>query len=564
MKEKLWKVFWISFTLATIFWFTGMNIAVGNQAEFLSFLSEAALGMGILASGIFCFFMLFQSIGIFCGYHVGRGSSLICLALAIIGYLQANIILWQVEIAGGTLLGYNSWDGRVLIELLLYGILIGLVWRFSQFFYTNTVKICFILIVVQIIGFLPNYMAGSESLFYSNYETIPENQLLRECKYATFVNENGKYHFSNKSNVIIVILDTLGENYFEGACKNSGGKLQQAFCDFTHFSRLISPNPWTYTAVPMLMTGSDIFEDKLATNDSYFVKKEKAYHEKWNLFEQCSKAGYRCDVVTFFNLPYPVHKGWIANIESIRSSHCQLSMLFQDRLIPLTFYRLSPLLLKKPVYLLAQQYGWTTYLAIQKYLMKTPGITTIWATGDMIGFSDLEQSKIQEQQEKIRINTDSFFWNLKPNFQIDAQKQFFVFHLQSVHVHGIDKSSYDREHYVQLARHDLERTVRFLEMLKERNIYDNSYIVLCGDHGSYREPEFHKNPFMLIKKPQQRHNVMAENDTPILLRDIAPTILSDLEIVTQNTYSIWNLSPEQKKERDVYWENRISKEPHLQ
>ncbi len=560
MKENLCKVFWISLLLALTYLFTGLCIAIGNQDEFTFFLNEALIGTGIVALVIFCFFLLFQSAFCFFLPKYSYQVMLACLILAICGYLQANVLLWKIEIAGGTLLGFENFDSRVLTELILYGIVIGLVCRFYLFFYDNIKKLSLVLIGVQIIGLISSYMAGQESLFVQPSLNYSDNEMIPEEKYFAFKNEEGKYHFSDQNNIIVLILDTLGENYYSGACKNSGGNLQNDFRDFTHFSHLISPNPWTQYAVPMLMTGSDVFEENTGVNSvqgSYFERKKKAYQSPWNLFKNCSQNGFRCDVVTFFKKPYPVCKAWIANLECVRSKHIQLSLLLSDRFFPMVNYRFSLLVLKKPAYLQTQKYAWTIYNCIQKYFYGS-NIQSVWSKGDQIGFSDMSTSKVQEQQENIRSNTDSFFWNMEPHFRMDHQKQFFVCHLQSVHVHGINEKSYEREHYIQLAQTDLEHVVDFLKYLKERDIYDNSYIVIVGDHGSYREPEYHQNPFLLIKQPQVKQEKIVENTENILMRDIAPTILSDLGI-SPDAPSIWNLSPAEKAEREKFWNNRNNK-----
>ncbi|MDO4582859.1 MAG: sulfatase-like hydrolase/transferase [Planctomycetia bacterium] len=111
---------------------------------------------------------------------------------------------------------------------------------------------------------------------------------------------------------------------------------------------------------------------------------------------------------------------------------------------------------------------------------------------------------------------------------------------------------------MQKGKMDLDGVARFLELLKKSDVYDNSYIIVMGDHGGHLEPVLErKNPFFLVKRPGDTHEKMVTNDQPIFLRDIAPTILKDLGIVTEESYSFWNLSPEQKVERERCWE-RIS------
>ena len=125
---------------------------------------------------------------------------------------------------------------------------------------------------------------------------------------------------------------------------------------------------------------------------------------------------------------------------------------------------------------------------------------------------------------------------------MDAQKRFIFYHLKGIHDDPTLADGY------------LRSTALFLDLLREKGVYDNSYIVFLGDHGIHEIEEYHHNPFLMIKKPGQKFEQMKENDEIVLIQDIAPTILYDMNLADkQKVYSLWNFSPDQKKVRAEFW-----------
>lgn len=138
------------------------------------------------------------------------------------------------------------------------------------------------------------------------------------------------------------------------------------------------------------------------------------------------------------------------------------------------------------------------------------------------------------------IPPEPFFENLPEELLKQGENRFALYHFTGTHdiEFSLVPPLQNRNRYLQKGKQDLDGVARFLELLRKSGVYENSYLVVMGDHGNHLEPVLErKNPFLLVKRPGDTHEPMATNEQPIFLRDIAPTILKDKGIVTKESYS---------------------------
>jgi arylsulfatase A-like enzyme/Flp pilus assembly protein TadD len=174
---------------------------------------------------------------------------------------------------------------------------------------------------------------------------------------------------------------------------------------------------------------------------------------------------------------------------------------------------------------------------------------------DHFDFSRLDEANLDEMERPGNVVADvALDWLEKDWLAKNSQKKFFLWmHLYDPHFPYHPPEPYGREYAAQPYDGEIafadEQVGRLLRFLKEKGIYRNTVIVLCGDHGeSLGEHGEKTHGFfiynvtmhapLIIRLPENR---LPENATartvadPVSLVDLMPTILDavGLEIPSQ-------------------------------
>lgn len=86
----------------------------------------------------------------------------------------------------------------------------------------------------------------------------------------------------------------------------------------------------------------------------------------------------------------------------------------------------------------------------------------------------------------------------------------------------------NKENQLEEYRYVLSLYGNFLNKLKEMGVYDNSLIIMTGDHGTYDEQYRNYNP-MLIVKPPQSSQALSLSHNAVMLTDIRQLIKSFMQ-----------------------------------
>ena len=604
LKTKLLNILSTSLVFAILLWVTMVNFYLGNSNEMKSTLAEVVIVGFALSVFLFCGAAVLQLV--FLKSRCFYGINLALMVLAIFGFVQSNLFVWPANAATVSFISVHTHPWACLIEIVFYVSAIGAIcWRkeFRQFLFSNEVKLSFVLVGALLLGFYSNVRTSEESLFQNKWTPAP-NEIVYGNKHSELLPMT-KFLVSEKSNVMILIVDAYGEDYFEETLQDADSPVREHFKDFTHFSHLLSPVPCTMHAVPTLLTGERLFEGGYfkpvqKNSDVYLGMLRKVYGQGDCLLTRLSENGYKNEVFdTFSNYLYPHNPQLIANSAYIESSGKYVfSNVLADCVIPYSAYLLSPVIVKPNAFHCCNAMIWKLYNTIsgnppqeeskeaaadedstpaepkekqdatpaepkekqkdsaQQIVKREP------APQIFEGEPELEK-RYYDCRDNLYYAREAFFLNLqKSDFEKVDSPVFSLVHLFGVHhYHSIEQEDYRRAFYINESRYFNTLLYEFCQNLKELGVYDNSYIIIMGDHGSHRESENRKlNPMILIKKPGQTGESMVDNDEIILMRDIAPTILQDLGIPTVNKQSIWNLTPEEKAERQEYWNRLIVKE----
>jgi arylsulfatase A-like enzyme/cytochrome c-type biogenesis protein CcmH/NrfG len=183
---------------------------------------------------------------------------------------------------------------------------------------------------------------------------------------------------------------------------------------------------------------------------------------------------------------------------------------------------------------------------------------------DHFDFSRLDEANLDEMERPGNVVADvALDWVAK-----NSQKKFFLWmHLYDPHFPYHPPEPYSREYAAQPYDGEIafadEQVGRLLRFLKEKGIYQNTVIVLCGDHGeSLGEHGEKTHGFfiynatmhvpLIIRLPENRlpENAVARTVAdPVSLVDLMPTVLGAVGLETPSQLQGRSLLPEIRADR---------------
>lgn len=294
-----------------------------------------------------------------------------------------------------------------------------------------------------------------------------------------YLDTTNEFTFSNK-NVILIVLDSFQSDAFT-IILDEYPEYRQVFKDFIFFEDALGGYPTTAPSIPLILTG------QFYLNQIPMPEFLNAIEET-TVINRLKDKGYTVESYS----PTP----FFTSLYDNRTK----KMPFQDRLstvktqLLVSGIRFSPLTLK-PFFVFRYYHSFD------------------YSHKDLVEFnSRIIETKVTE---------------VKPVFKfIHLSGAHFPFQLNG-------SLEWRKSGYTEQAASSLVPMKNLLDALKNAGIYDDSLIIILGDHG---QPiaETQKNivpllmnsarPLLLAKQPQQTFNEIKLSDSPVSLGDIAKTI----------------------------------------
>ncbi len=335
-----------------------------------------------------------------------------------------------------------------------------------------------------------------------------------------YLSRKNEFEFSKSTNVILLILDTFRSEAFEQIL-NRYPDYRYAFRDFVFYSDAVGGYPTTRPSIPLALTGQ--YYDNSISVDGYLNTTTKA-----TISAVLKENGFSIEnygIVPYYASLYENYSSDIPLSERTSLSLQQYSI---------TGIRYAPLFLKR--------YFVELYYEGQDYYHQ-----------DMIDFHN-------------QVNT-SFIAEKKPTFKI--------FHLSGAHApfqfdNNLTRGEYG---YIEQTAASLHLASDMIAELKIIGGYDNSLILIIGDHGSQQPWEYtgsflgySAQPLMLAKRINQTSREIQYSDSKVSISDIPKTITSELGIQASfSGYSIFDHIPADRPRKWFYysWEHSYWNEDYL-
>ena len=410
-------------------------------------------------------------------------------------YVQGNFLNPDLPTLDGTQIDWSSYN-KVAIT--------------NAFFWLVCIILCLALSCLQkkrtekVIKYISYFLSAVQavSLIFLLLTIKPDNSE----NYG--FSKEGEFSIGTQENVIIFIIDTLQASALEDYL-TSDAYTDASLDDFTFFDNTVAGGAPTHFALPILLTGIEY--DPTQTFESYL----QDICEETELYNDFHNNGYD---IRFYSTTAPVlffsesvadnyiitEKQWIENYPD-----------FSFQLYKLTNFYLMPQFLKP--------YFW-------------------------IADSELKDN-IASSDSSYICDDVTFYKDLQSNGQLqtDYEKAFRFYHFFGVHrpfyINEYAKLPGKEEEVSeqQALQGEMKIIYEYIEQLKQTDTYDQSTIIIMGDHGRHEKNNIEDNPAVLIKLPNESHP-LAHNSAPVCFRNltalIAGCIMEDYSCYGPSVYDI--------------------------
>lgn len=319
-----------------------------------------------------------------------------------------------------------------------------------------------------------------------------------------------KFMFASRTNVIVIAVDCMGERICKEVLRKYP-ELGESLKDFTCFDRMVSPLPRTIYALPAMLTGINFprtFGNQPAEADhAEYVS--RVFRSEGSLFMQCRKQGWRAEGYPFFLQTFSFSPDVISNSLKVNyRAQKQSAVKILD----------TALGIQVPFFLLG-------VLREFYYIATDPFVTPT-----------------QVEHKPDELWDPAFYRRLDHEFRIGNYPCGFKFyHLLGAHepIRTDENLQPVREtlKYRQL-RGSLKIVELLLAKLKRSGLYEQSAIVIVGDHSESYTPEV----AALIKRPGDHRDKLMFNSIPCQVSDLAGTV-SRMAGLNPAAPSLFDLTP---------------------
>lgn len=417
----------------TIFFFAPLHIYFTNRFEF-PFVFSLVVPYFIsvtLISIILIMALLFILPG-----KIRDNAVLIIFILSFLTWFQGNILVWNYGVFDGNGIdwGKNYFRGIIDTGIWLSCFIIGL--RKSGFIFKILRRAGIWLILIQLGSLI--------------FVMVPASELPSTAKYDTKINT--LFNFSKKKNIVILVIDAFQSDIFQEII-DEDKTYEDIFRGFTYFPNAVGGFPHTYPSVPLILTGS-FYDNSIETQE--FIKREFLSR---SLPKFLKDNGFRVEIYPF-PAPHAVYcDPLIASNLEPKKNRCeigeQIAFIYDDQ-------------------------RWFLRKIVFRKTDKNRGL---------FNFTYISPSELSSRHSATR-----FFKELVSCGAVSINQGVFKYiHLLGMHPPLLINEQlqnellpYNRQNYKRQAKGFLKLLSLFLGKLNDMGVYDNSMVLILGDHGGGR------------------------------------------------------------------------------
>lgn len=560
-----WNQFhWAAMLISSIVAFRFLLVFLGSSDELSIDLTDVAKHSSILF--LKCFVPLaFIGLGLnfIKSNKVFNLVTSVCLALGTLLWLQGNMFVWNYGAFDGKPLNFSDYELHGIIELLIW----------SGIFFLSILKaplvarmakyVALIIIVSQVVGSAQGY----QLLIEKSAEQSSKQSVSKRWYKDYVVSTNDVYSFSKNKNVILVVLDAGRSDVFGQIYKSMPQVERDIFKGFTNFQNTTG-----------IFSGTDPSMTGVFTGHLYDYKKDKT-QDYPEMFYSSTSIPFQLKNEGFSVGMYPYNKSSVHlapditdNIRSINELSAAQKIAFTrkafEKIYLLAKFNFAPHYIKKHVYNDSSLFMKAAPVAIKVTSAKA---TKKKSAKDKAGSSEAIPERVLAH---IR-NSNNISNNLRNKSLAKLDKNVFKY----LHYHGAHPpffhnkrmkaiilpyniGSYQEQFHGAL----VSKVGSLIAGLKAQGVYDNTMIIVIGDHGIY-VPDETKTikvgqstlaqqslvPFLIVKPFGKAEAKMKVSTAPVSLLDIPATVFDALGLPTHNVgRPVFSVPADAKRKRHAY------------
>lgn len=399
------------------------------------------------------------------------------VGLSFLFWIHAYCLVWTYEVMDGGTIPWSDYTGRAVIDAALWVVVLAATWKLAHRLYPRATVICAGLLVIQLvslgIGARRAYVSPLD--FFKHY----------------YVEKSPLFEHSSGRNIIVILLDEFQSDIFAETVLPRED-LRAPFSGFTYFPDTTAGANFTELALPAILTGR--MYDNSVPRDQFL---RDAYLEH-SLPASLKQAGFSVHLYPwrgFANESIYYHESVASNFRR-RPRPWQDKLADVTRVVDMGLFRSAPQFAKRLVH--NDSAGlFSAILSRQLAPSASAGKEPKPAQGD------------DPVEFGPGLTLDNVFINLARGQPLpgkgmtahDGPEVFKFYHLAGLHVpvkmkrdftHGT--FDYNRANFSEQAEAYAKIMGAYLAELRRHNLYDNSLIIIVGDHGSGRSPELYVHP----------------------------------------------------------------------
>lgn len=508
-KSLIMNTIFLAFTLCI---YAPLELYLSNYHEFwfsLSLFWYIILAFGVVAA----------LIAIIIGYFL-KGKLLILyeallFGLGINAYIQGNFLNLKIGVLNGADIIWEEYHKNFVINAVIWGIIFLIVfvgaWKAAAYFRKISFYVSTLFTLTQLV-----------SLVVLLCPYISSNNFGAEKEY--FISDRGLYELGEDENVVVLLCDMLDDGWFRQVVEQ-WPEVQTELDGFTCFSNFTGSYSSTAYSLAHLATGKYFYNEKPRSTWVEEVSTERIYYDE--LIENGYSLGIYANL--YSNFPSRV----MEKTENYEYARPKISnkLHFTYDIYQLVMCKYFP-------------------NAIKPY---------IWMTGNEFNYWKQYDSDCNAYNGDF----DNFFFRngLAANgLSLSGDsKQYKFIHLMGTHYpFRLDADGNEIEPYAgyqwgaECARGFSRIINDYFEYMKEIGCYDNTSIIIIGDHGLYAMGGL-SNPTLLIK-PKNSRGELKFNTAPVCQGDFAATVLELADIDVGDSYgkSVFDFETGEQRERFFY------------
>lgn len=449
----------------------------------------------------------------------------ILTALGLLFWFQGHILNWDYGVLAGEPILWQNHTTKLCIDILVWITALSCFIFGAKKIYPYIGFIAIVFLGLQSVSLAYTYVQTEDPPAFQNYTLSNKNEM----------------NFSSQKNAVLIVLDAFQSDLFQEIIKERP-KFQDVFQGFTYFRNTTAQYSKTYGAIPALLTGQ-WYENKQPIQD--FLS--QAFEE--SISTQLVEKGWSVQLYPLVPRIIGYSPEYASNIHPKGEQKTpDISAVAQQAglLLDLTFFRISPQFVK-PFWLNDYRGRFTQLFAV----LETPSAQAQEPSASKPKYSHRIQRFADQCSQKMRVDSE------KPSFK--------YFHFQMPHAPFDLNEQLEhedlpagREGFKRHAVAGLVAVQRFLTELKGHSLYDQTMVIVAGDHGGGEyEPGILENtiqcsgqgsipalhhasgvPLLLIK-PLNHSGKLKITDLPASLGDVLPTVSQELDL--QADYSGFDL-----------------------